>query len=635
MTNKILHKRSLVPNRIPTLADIGYGELAMNSHDVKLFIRNASNQIVTVNSWESIHNKPVGLAAGSTANTPNTVALRDSNGDFSAGTITANLAGNALTATSLLTPRSIAGKTFDGTQDVTLSSLSAGDYLVGGPFNGSATVSWSVNASASTAANTIVARDVSGNFAANTITASLVGNSSTSTTLQTARTIQATGDATWQVEFDGSANASATLTLSNSGVAAGTYAKVTVDSKGRVTTGSNLLAVDIPDITAAKVTDFHQAVRTSGLDQMAAPVSNVSLNSRRVVNLAEPIDSQDAATKNYVDMAVQGLDPKQSVRVATTGNITLSGLQTIDGVMIADGDRVLVKDQLTLAQNGVYVVSSSSWTRAEDVNTWEELVSAFLFVEEGSQNADNGYLCTVNAGGTLGSDPVVFVQFSGAGQIQAGHGLTKTGNTLDVLVGNGIGIESDTVQLSGQALALHNLATNGIIVRSGTATVIARTIAAGTTGISVTDGNAVSGNPTISLSSSLSTIGALTPAANNIAYYNGGSTAALTSLTAYGRSIIATADAAAARTTLALGSIATQNANSVAITGGSLSGVSGSSLTLTNSTFTNGSMNGTTLTGVTVSASTLQNNAISDGTMSNVAVTGGTIDMVVIDGGSY
>jgi len=151
-----------------------------------------------------------------------------------------------------------------------------------------------------------------------------------------------------------------------------------------------------------------------------------------ITGLANPVNDSDAANKGYVDSVAQGLDVKASVRVATTTNITLSGTQTIDGVSLSVNDRVLVKDQSTAADNGVYVVASGSWTRSADMNVWAELPGAFLFVEEGTTNDNSGWVCTVAQGGTLGSTAVTFEQFSGAGQITAGAGMTKTGNTLNV-----------------------------------------------------------------------------------------------------------------------------------------------------------------------------------------------------------
>jgi hypothetical protein len=148
--------------------------------------------------------------------------------------------------------------------------------------------------------------------------------------------------------------------------------------------------------------------------------------------LASPTNDSDAATKGYVDALAQGIDAKASVVAATTANITLSGAQTIDGISIIAGDRVLVKDQSTASQNGIYLCATGSWTRTTDADTYAELVAAFTFVEKGTTNADSGFICTIDAGGTLGSTSITWAQFSGAGQITAGDGLTKTGNTLNV-----------------------------------------------------------------------------------------------------------------------------------------------------------------------------------------------------------
>lgn len=296
--------------------------------------------------------------------------------------------------------------------------------------------------------------------------------------------------------------------------------------------------------------------------------------NRKLTGLADPVGAQDAATKNYVDLVVQGLAPKQSVRAASLGNIaTLSGAMTIDGVALVAGDRVLVKDQTTASQNGIYVVAAGAWTRAVDADVWGELVSAYVFVESGTTNADMGYLSTVDPGGTLGTTAVTFVQFTGAGQILAGAGLTKSGNSLDVGAGTGIAVAADTVGLTGQALALHNLGSSGLIVRTGAAAVAARAIAVSGAGISVSNGDAVGGNPTLSLAAALASIGNLTPAADRLTYYTGASTAALATFTAFARTLLDDADAATARNTLGLGTIATQSAASVAITGGSITGI--------------------------------------------------------------
>jgi hypothetical protein len=173
----------------------------------------------------------------------------------------------------------------------------------------------------------------------------------------------------------------------------------------------------------------------------------------------------ESVTKQYVDNAVQGIDAKASARVATTGNITLSGVQTIDGVAVVDGDRVLVKDQTALTDNGIYVVTSGgSWTRATDVDTWNEFISAFVFIESGTVNADSGWLCTVDQGGTIGVTGVTWVQFSGAGQITGGGGLVKTGNVLDVVgTANRILVNADNVDIAPNYIGQSSINTVGLI----------------------------------------------------------------------------------------------------------------------------------------------------------------------------
>jgi len=303
--------------------------------------------------------------------------------------------------------------------------------------------------------------------------------------------------------------------------AAGTFTKVTVNSDGYVTLGDVLSASDIPTLTSSKISDFDTQVRTNRLDQMAAPTGSVSMNSQKITGLATPSSDTDAVNKIYVDNAIQGIDPKQSTKAATTTSITLSGAQTIDGVSLVAGDRVLVKNQSTSSQNGIYVVASGAWTRSLDTNEWNELVSAFTFVEQGTVNANSGWLSTVTAGGTLGSTAITWVQFSGAGQIDAGDGLTKSGNTLNVGAGTGISVGSDSVSVTTPLAAIANL----------------------------------------------------TPAADRLIYYNGTTTAALATLTSFARTLLDDANNTAARTTLGLGTIVTQNSNNVSITGGTIDGI--------------------------------------------------------------
>jgi hypothetical protein len=199
---------------------------------------------------------------------------------------------------------------------------------------------------------------------------------------------------------------------------------VTGDLTGNVT--GNVTGNLTGNVTAASGTSTFNNVTISGSLDMD------SGTSATITGLASPTNDSDAATKGYVDALAQGIDAKASVVVATTANITLSGAQTIDGISVVSGNRVLVKDQSTASQNGIYLCATGSWTRTTDADTWDELVAAFTFVESGTTQANNGYISTITAGGTLGSTSVTFAQFSGAGQVTAGTGMSKTGNTLNV-----------------------------------------------------------------------------------------------------------------------------------------------------------------------------------------------------------
>jgi len=210
---------------------------------------------------------------------------------------------------------------------------------------------------------------------------------------------------------------------------------------GNVT--GNLTGNVTGNVTAASGTSTFNNVTISGSLDMDAGTSAT------ITGLANPVNDSDAANKGYVDALAQGIDAKASVIAATTANITLSGAQTIDGISIVAGNRVLVKDQTLPANNGIYLCATGSWTRTTDADTYAELVAAFTFVEQGTQ-ANNGYISTITAGGTLGTTPITFAQFSGAGQITAGDGLTKTGNTLNVGTASSsrIVVNSDNIDLA-------------------------------------------------------------------------------------------------------------------------------------------------------------------------------------------
>jgi hypothetical protein len=176
--------------------------------------------------------------------------------------------------------------------------------------------------------------------------------------------------------------------------------------------------------------------------------------------VATPTDSGHIATKGYVDSARQGLDVKASVRAATTAAINLAtdleAGDAIDGVTLVAGDRVLVKNQVTDSENGIYVaVASGAASRSTDANgtadTGELTSGTFTFVEEGTVNFDSGFVVSTNGTISVGSTGITWTQFSGAGSFDAGDGLSKSGTTVNVNVGTGIEISSDALRISSDA----------------------------------------------------------------------------------------------------------------------------------------------------------------------------------------
>jgi len=145
-----------------------------------------------------------------------------------------------------------------------------------------------------------------------------------------------------------------------------------------------------------------------------------------------PSSNTDIANKFYVDTVAQGLGPKAACQVATTANITLSGIQTIDGYTISAGDRVLVKNQSTSANNGIYIASSGAWSRSTDMDVWSEVPGAYTVILNGTTNIDTGWVCTASTTGTIGVTAMPWVQFSNVNTYTAGTGLTLASNQFSI-----------------------------------------------------------------------------------------------------------------------------------------------------------------------------------------------------------
>lgn len=346
----------------------------------------------------------------------------------------------------------------------------------------------------------------------------------------------------------------------------GTAATLTIANNKTLTVSNTLTFTGTDASSVAFGAGGTVVYTTTALSSLAAAAADVAFGGFKITGLGTPSAGTDAANKTYVDSVSQGLDVKASARAATTGNITLTGAQTIDGVVVGIGDRVLVKNQSAGAENGIYVVATGSWTRATDADLdYKVTAGMFTFVEEGDTNADSGWVMTTNGTITIGTTALTFAQFSGAGAVVAGAGLTKSGNTLDVATASTarIVVNADNIDLA-----------SGVITSTGTyKSVTVDTygrVTAGTNPTTLTGYGITDAQP---IDATLTALAGVTTAADQLIYATGADTFAVTAFTTYGRSLVDDADASTARSTLGLGTMATQAASSVAITGGTIDNI--------------------------------------------------------------
>ncbi len=320
------------------------------------------------------------------------------------------------------------------------------------------------------------------------------------------------------------------------------------DAAGTVITTGNKTDISgvIGALTALSVDNIRlgtadaQTITTSSGDLKLSATSNLTLNptgnidasNNRIIQVGTPQDVGDATNKGYVDGLVQGLDVKGSVRAATTANATLSTAyangQTVGGVTVATGDRILIKDQSPASENGVYTVNASGApTRATDFDGSANITSgAFVFVEEGT-NGDQGFVLTTDGTITIGTTALAFTQFSGAGNISAGNGLTQSGTTLSVQLdggaASGLAISSSGTKIAAGGVVAAMMANSSVDLAASANTVTgALPLANGGTGLtSIAQGS-------ILVSNNGSSITALDGGASNtddkILLYTGGGT---------------------------------------------------------------------------------------------------------------
>jgi hypothetical protein len=369
-----------------------------------------------------------------------------------------------------------------------IEGVSAGTGLTGGGTSGTVTLSLDTTIAATTN-NTLTLSNKSISLATNTLSGTIAEfNTALSdadfATIAGAETLSNKSISGTSNTLTNIANTSLTnssVTVNGSSISLGGSATVTAVNPNALTISTGLsgtsydgsAAVTIAVDSTIATTSSSQTLTNKTLGASTVLGANLDAGTYKVTNLGAPTDAADAATKAYVDSVAEGLHVHASCVAATTGNIDLSnGLEAgdiIDGVTLAADDRVLVKNQSTTSENGIYVaVTSGVAVRASDYNTASEIDPGdFVFVSGGTVNDNTGWVQTQTVT-TLGTDPIQFTQFSGAGTYQAGTGLTLTGNTFSINTGTTVDV-STAQTLTNKTLALGSNTISGTIAEFNTA----------------------------------------------------------------------------------------------------------------------------------------------------------------------
>ena len=406
-----------------------------------------------------------------------------------------------------------------------VTQVNTGTGLTGGPITGIGTISLDVTTvtagsyGSSTQVGTFTVNAQGQLTAAANVSISASAIGAVTTINGTANEITATGVSTVTLSLP------AALTFTGKTITGGTYSSPNIATI--INSGTLTLPTSTDTLVGRATTDTLTNKTISGASNTLTNIANASLtNSSVTVGTTaialgassltlgglttvtvtqDPVSALQLATKQYVDAVAQGLDPKASCVAATTANITLSGTQTIDGVALIAGDRCLVKNQTASADNGIYLVAAGAWTRATDMDTWAEVPGAFTFIEQGTSYADTGWVCTSNAGGTIGVTAITWVQFAGVGSYTAGTGLTLTGTQFSITntavtagaYGSATQVGTFTVNAQGQLTLAGNTTVTpavGSITGLGTNVATALAVNTGTAGAFVVNGG-VLGTP--------------------------------------------------------------------------------------------------------------------------------------------